>query len=104
MASLLQRLNQVAGAGEEFKTIKKLSELKVNIPHAVREYRRVTTRYGISIVADLEDENVSVFLPKRFASELTDDDLKQMSRDGIKIISKGVTKGSKFIALKFVVK
>lgn len=104
MASLLQRLNQVAGAGDDFKTIKKMSELKINTPHAVREYRRVTTQYGISIVADLEDENVSVFLPKRFASELTDNDLKQMSRDGIKMVSKGATKDSKFIALKFVAK
>lgn len=102
MNSLLQRLNQVAGVQEDFKPIKKLSELTINTPYAVREYRRVNTRYGYSIVADLENENVSVFLPKRFAAELTDDDLKHMSRDSIKIISKGETKGSKCIALKFV--
>ncbi|GLV33351.1 hypothetical protein CBL_20099, partial [Carabus blaptoides fortunei] len=64
----INELNSI-GQLEAEKPIAKIKDLALGVQHKVYKCRRVTTRYGPTILLELESS--AVFLPKRFA-EITD--------------------------------
>jgi hypothetical protein len=78
-----------------------LDSLQLNISYHVISMRNVTTRFGKSVVCELEDTGVCpqsddncfhVFLPKRWADKFSDDNLEKIERCGLSLVAKGHTK------------
>lgn len=62
--------------------------------YLIGDVRRVETRYGTSIVVEInfspEKPQAIVYLPPRFNAELTDDDLQEIKNGNFKIKCTGV--------------
>jgi hypothetical protein len=72
-----------------------VSNLEVNRPYPIERADRVTTRFGQTVLLDIrdtaEDRLYKLFLPHRYSSVFTDDDMLTIN-DGLvlwNIISKG---------------
>jgi len=59
-----------------------MSDLTVGTVYTIIQVERITTKYGPALVAELEsedDESFKVFLPKRFAGRIEDDQLPDLA-------------------------
>lgn len=78
--------------------IKKISEMSQELWYTILGMKRVSTKYGPALLTSLlhitewqpkmeemHDYNFKVFLPKRFADLLTDDDLHDINENSYQI-------------------
>lgn len=63
--------------------------------------RSINTKFGRAVVAEVEteEERKLTFLPKRFSSNLTEDDLKTMSEGGYILRCMGVIERSAHVMI-----
>ena len=62
---------------------RKINELGVGETYVVEHLERITTKYGPSLLATLDDEGdrFKVFLPKRFNNKFTDKRIKYVNKN-----------------------
>lgn len=60
-----------------YKKCEKILNLKVGLDYRILSGKIIQSRYGKAVILNLED--FSVFLPKRYASEITDEHLKNFN-------------------------
>jgi hypothetical protein len=77
-----------------------VSEMEIGKRYLICNARRVHTRYGSSVLLTIEgfsERPVSVFLPKRYSSVFTDDDICRIhyKRTVLHVIYKGTNERSK---------
>lgn len=77
--SLLNKLMKVATGAVNQTPTKSIREMDVNIAHEVEKLQEFRTRFGRSVLATLRrsDEVFSVWLPKKFAEEITSRDIEE---------------------------
>lgn len=62
--------------------------------YKVLDCRRVETRFGVSLVCELQMPDTSravTYLPSRFHNELSDDDLQELKGDNWRVRATGMT-------------
>lgn len=98
----LTYLNEL-GSGDTQKPYKKLSELQIFKTYSILKKEVVTTKYGTSIVVELED--CMVHLPRRFATAFAfNEDKFKKFQDGasfLKIIGFKMGKFGKYPLIEF---
>lgn len=82
----LESLNHL-GLIDEEKAVEKLKDLKVGEKHKIISAKRVSTRYGPTILLELE--NAVTFLPKRFA-EISKEDLENFNSGLYYVVFEGM--------------
>jgi formylmethanofuran dehydrogenase subunit D len=85
----------------------KIGALEVDSKYPIFSVERVTTRYGSTVLMVLRDSTMSmirVFLPRRYASIITDDDIEQINSHTVPlyVVYKGthVTTNSYIVAIE----
>lgn len=78
----MEKIN-IIGQLNEFKPTIKVIELEQSRKYKVTKIRRVQTKFGCSIVAELDGEK-QMFLPKRY-NKLEDAELKHIIEAGLHI-------------------
>src|SRR5580765_1047503 len=61
--------NSINNINKKFNISKKLTDLKIDKKYTISEFKNVKTKYGISKILTIIDENneyVDVFLPNRY--------------------------------------
>jgi len=64
--------------GITYATNISVSELDVNLKHRILQVRRLTTRFGTSVILTVKNENaapVQVFLPRRYSDVFSDTEI-----------------------------
>ena len=76
--SFLKNINSAS-----FLERRKMDELETGKSYLIECIERVTTKFGDALLTTLddEDERFKVFLPKRFNTKLTDEDLEYMNNE-----------------------
>jgi hypothetical protein len=72
-----------------------ISSLILNRPYPIVRAKRVTTKFGSTVVLSLRDadeELIQIFLPKRYASVVSDDDISNINSRTkyINLVYKGI--------------
>ena len=63
-----------------------VSELDVNRKYRILQTRRLTTRYGPTVILTVKGENaalVQVFLPRRYSDVFSDTDIEQINSNAV---------------------
>lgn len=68
-----------------------MSELVVEKEYSISSMRRVTTKFGPSILCELKDgdEEIIVFFPKRYTNSFPDEEIENIKKSELKLIYKG---------------
>uniref|UniRef100_T1HT98 Uncharacterized protein n=1 Tax=Rhodnius prolixus TaxID=13249 RepID=T1HT98_RHOPR len=78
------------------RTYKKVSELEVDRPYLISSFARVEkTKFGPAIVVqirDIDDTTSWIFLPRRYTSSITDQDIQHYMDGDLSLIYKGISK------------
>lgn len=82
---------------QSFKPTMKISEMILNNPYQIYGIRRIATKYGPRVVAELQD--VQIFLPMRYSS-LPDDAMEDINSKGDFYVTNSGQNGKSF-ELKF---
>jgi len=67
-----------------------ISSLILNRPHPTVHAKRINTKYGPSLllsIRDVEEKIVDIFLPKRYANVLKDEDLENINSRSVHLNS-----------------
>jgi len=85
-----------------------VSELYVNRKYRILQARRLTTRYGPTVILTVKNENsapVQVFLPRRYSDVFSDTDIEQINSNDafLHLLFNGVCPTTKAYLLAIVV-
>lgn len=98
MSSLASYLNEL---NRRSTNIERLNSLNVGFTYQIQNFEKLTTQYGDVVVATLkyngplcsQNLNIRVYMPKRFARDLTEDIIHDYndSSSKISLVYRGIT-------------